>query len=123
VVASLEHLIIMSGPLEFSSGYTFGVFFLPLKSLQNILYMGSMINEVSFTVQDRSKIDGTIDRFRKILEPFGVIHVVRREEQPSHRALQWDLKGFSEISRTFPMLVLAVSAIGIYTMLNRLIIS
>ncbi len=123
IVASPEYLVIMSGPLEISSGYTFGVFFLPLKGLQNILYMDSMINEVSVRVKNRAKIEDTINRFQEILRPYGVIRIIRREEQPSYRALQWDLRGFSEISRIFPALVLAVSAIGIHTMLSRLIIS
>jgi len=34
VVASPEYLIVMSGPWEYSSGYTYGIVFLPLVKLQ-----------------------------------------------------------------------------------------
>jgi len=80
VVASPEHLIIMSGTWEYSSGHTYGVVFLPLEGLQKILDMVSMINEIVATVKDASEINATIAHFKEILSPYGVIKVIRKSE-------------------------------------------
>ncbi len=123
VVSSPEFLILMSGLWEYSSGYTYGVVFLPLNVLQAELGIPNMINEVVVVVKDRSKVDETISEFKRMLAPYDVIRVLKREEQPSYRALKWDIEGFREISVVFPALILLVAAVEIYTTLRRLIIS
>ena len=37
-----------------------------------------MINEVLATVKDRTKIDGTINEFKKVLAPYDVIKVTKK---------------------------------------------
>ena len=123
VVASPEFLILVNEYTGISSGYTYGVVFLPMGQLQELLNMTSLINEILVTVVDRSRIDDTIDRFREILEPYGIIRIVKGEDRPSYKFLKWDLEGFGEISILFPSLILLVAVIEVYSILKRLIIS
>jgi len=88
-----------------------------------MLNMVSMINEVAVTVKEESNVNATISRFKEILQPYGIIKVVRKSEQPSYKTLQWDIEGFKEISVIFPMLILFVAVVEIYATLKRLVLS
>lgn len=88
VVASPEFLIVLSESLELSSGYTYGVVFLPIDTLQKLLAFPSTINEIVATVKDKSKINETIASFRTILSSYGIIRIVKGTDQPGYKALK-----------------------------------
>ena len=122
IATSPEFLILVSG-YEVSSGYTFGVIFVPLRFLQEQLGLNGLINEICVIVKDRKLIDETIDDAREILKPYNVIRIVKGVDQPCYKYLEWDIEGFYEVAYLFSSLVLLVALIEIYTMLKRLIIS
>jgi len=123
IAASAEFLITFSEVFQISSGYTYGVVFVPLDFLQSRLGLFNIINEICVTVQDKSLIEQTINEVESVLKSYNVIKIVKGEDQPGYKALKWDIEGFYEIAEMFTMLILLVAAMEIYIMLKRLIIS
>ncbi len=103
------------------SARRFGVFFLPLETLQRLFDQEGQINEVAVLVKDEGGREETMQQVTELLSPYGVQQTLRREDQPSYAATELDLEGAREMAILFPILVLAVGAFAIYIAMNRLV--
>jgi putative ABC transport system permease protein len=112
VVRSKEFLMPMPG--------TFGVMFMSHTQAEELFQEGGGINEVCVRCDPRRR-EYLIRRVEAMLKPYGGQDAVPREEQPSNRLLQEDLKGFSAIAYVMPAVFLMVAGLTTYTLLTRMV--
>src|SRR5207244_7432780 len=78
------------------------------------------INELCIRC-DPSRRSALVRRVEALLKPYGGQAAMLREDQPSNRLLQENLKGFSSMALLMPSLFLAVAGLTTYTLLTRLV--
>lgn len=100
---------------------TFGVAYIPQKTLEKILGVENVISEVHVTVYDKSRVDEVLNRVRDIFADYGVSAAYKREDQPSNKLVNMDLDGFRELSFMFPSFFLFISALMVYVLLSRVV--
>lgn len=103
-----------------ASPETFGVLFVPQDVATELTGMLG-INEFCVIVAEGADRAAVIERAEDILEPYVVMDVVTREDQPSNAALSMDLQGFGEMAEVFPLLFLIVGALATYILLTRIV--
>jgi len=122
VAASPEYLWVAKSERElFTLPSTFGIMFVPYDDLSGLIAREDRINEVSLRLEDGADEDAVQAQVETLLAPHGLVQVTKREDQLSNRLLQLDLDGFEALALVFPILFLSVSALAIYTLLNRLV--
>ncbi|NPA92057.1 MAG: FtsX-like permease family protein [Chloroflexi bacterium] len=122
VVASPEYLIVSPSRQEIMpSARTFGVFFLPLETLQQLTHTQGQVNE--FCVRFAPGADGerVVADIQQLLKPYNLEATTLKKDQPSNAALTLDLEGYRELSTTLPALILLVAALSLYVMLGRMV--
>ncbi|TET97213.1 MAG: ABC transporter permease, partial [Dehalococcoidia bacterium] len=124
VAASPEYLWVAKSERElFTLPSTFGIMFVPYDDLAEPLEHQDRISEVAVRLEDGADADVVSAEVASLLAPGDPerVLVTDREHQLSNRLLQLDLKGFEALALVFPILFLSVSALAIYTLLNRLV--
>ncbi len=122
VAASPEYLWVAKSERElFTLPSSFGIIFVPYDQLSALLGRTGQINEVTLRLESDADQDSVRAEVESLLEPHGLGRVIDREQQLGNRLLQLDLDGFEALALVFPILFLAVSALAIYTLLNRLV--
>ncbi len=122
VAASPEYLWVAKSERElFTLPSTFGIIFAPYDQLSALLGRTDQINEVTLRLEDGADQDTVRAEVESLLKPHGLGRVIDREHQLGNRLLQLDLDGFEALALVFPILFLSVSALAIYTLLNRLV--
>jgi putative ABC transport system permease protein len=122
VAASPEYLWVTKSERElFTLPSTFGVVFVPYDELAALLGREGRINDVAVRLEDSADEGAVRTEIESLLTPYGLGLVTDREHQLSNRLLQLDLDGFEALALVFPILFLSVSALAIYTLLNRLV--
>ena len=121
VVASPEYIWFAKSRQEILvSPETFGVVFVPEEIVPE-LEGESLINEFCFLIDEGADREAIIEEAESILEPYMVMDVVPREDQPSNAALSMDLQEFGELAEVFPLLFLIVGALATYILLTRIV--
>ena len=100
---------------------TFGIAFIPQKTLEKILGVENVITEVHVTVYDEDRADEILNRIRDIFSDYGISGAYKREDQPSNQLVKMDLDGFRELSFMFPSFFLFISALMVYVLLSRVV--
>ncbi len=100
---------------------TFGIAYMPQKTLEKILGVENVITEVHVTVYDESRVDEVLNRVRDLFADYGVSAAYKREDQPSNKLVNMDLDGFRELSFMFPSFFLFISALMVYVLLSRVV--
>jgi len=80
-----------------------------------------ILNEQNVWWRDKQKIDETIHECERILKPFGILRIVKKNDMPSYKALNWDIEGFNAVADLFSILLLLIVAIEVYSFLSRII--
>jgi putative ABC transport system permease protein len=121
IVASPEYIWFAKSRQEILvSAETFGVVFVPQDIVTELLGK-PFINEFCFLVEEGADRETIIAEAENILDPYVVVDVVPREDQPSNAALSMDLEGFGEMAEVFPLLFLIVGALATYILLTRIV--
>jgi putative ABC transport system permease protein len=147
VVVSPEYLWVAKSAQEpFTTPRTFGIFFLPQRTVEDLFSMSGKYNELTFivdpAVSSDKVINGVQDVLRKyqikrlvskdeplairtrkidIIEGARTAYMIQRKDQISNRLLKQDLDGFQEMAFLFPLLFLTMASLAIYVLLSRLI--
>lgn len=122
MAASPEYLWVAKNERElFTLPSTFGIVFIPYDQLSALLERPGQVNEVTLRLEDGADQGAVRTEVESLLEPLGLGRVTDREHQLSNRMLQLDLDGFQSLALVFPILFLTVSALAVYTLLNRLV--
>ncbi|MBN1190249.1 MAG: FtsX-like permease family protein [Dehalococcoidales bacterium] len=104
----------------FVSPDTWGVIFVP-DTVVSELSGDNGDNQFCVLVDEGADVSSVIGLFKETLEPYSVIEVVTRDEQPSNAGLEMDLQEFGEMAEIFPVLFLLVGAITTFILLSRII--
>ncbi|MGB2582594.1 MAG: FtsX-like permease family protein [Dehalococcoidia bacterium] len=121
IVASPEYIWFAKSRQEILvSAETFGVVFVPQDIVTELLGK-PFINEFCFLVEEGADRETIIAEAENILDPYVVVDVVPREDQPSNAALSMDLEGFGELAEVFPLLFLIMGALSTYILLTRIV--
>jgi putative ABC transport system permease protein len=122
VAASPEYLWVAKSERElFTLPSTFGIIFVPYDHLSELLERQGRINEVTLRLADGADEGAVRAEVESLLKPHELGRVIDRDSQLGNRLLQLDLQGFEALALVFPILFLSVSALAIYTLLNRLV--
>jgi putative ABC transport system permease protein len=122
VAASPEYLWVAKSERElFTMPSAFGIVFASYDQLAGLLGRQDRINEVTVRLEDGADESAVRAETESLLEPHDMGRVIDREHQLGNRLLQLDLDGFEALALVFPILFLSVSALAIYTLLNRLV--
>jgi putative ABC transport system permease protein len=123
MAASPEYLWVAKSERELFTTLpsTFGITFVPYDQLSQLLGRPDQVNELTLRLEKGADQDTVRTEVESLLQPHGLGRVIDLEHQLGNRLLQLDLDGFEALALVFPILFLAVSALAIYTLLNRLV--
>jgi putative ABC transport system permease protein len=120
IVTSPEYLIPSASEQDIiPSPGSFGVIFVSKEYMQELLGQ-SMVNNICFIVEKGYDREQVIQHVENTLGK-SVYQVTRKEDVPSHKALKLDLEGFREMAYFFPLVVLIIAALSLFTIISRLI--
>ncbi|HEX3031072.1 MAG TPA: FtsX-like permease family protein, partial [Bacillota bacterium] len=100
---------------------TFGVAWVPERSLATLPGFGGMINELAFSLKPGVKFSQVKGPVGKLLEPFGLTAVFSAEDQLSNLIVQQKLDGIEKMARSVPIMFLMIAAAILYIMLRRMV--
>ncbi|MFQ5473508.1 MAG: ABC transporter permease, partial [Dehalococcoidia bacterium] len=99
----------------------FGVIFVRYDDLAPALGLDGRTNSLAVRLEPTADPETIRTSVSALLEPYGPGAIFDRDSQLSNRLLQLDLDGLESLAIVFPILFLTVSALAIYTLLNRLV--
>ena len=122
IAASPEYLIVSPSRQELlPSARTFGVFFMPLSTLQRLMNTPDEVNEFCLLLTPDADHQAVLRDVEAVLKPYHVDSATWQADQPSNAALHMDLEGYREMGEAIPALILLVAALSLYIMLGRLV--
>lgn len=105
----------------FPSPETFGIGFMPLKSMEKLFPDEKAYNDLVFTLKHGADFEKVKTELEIKLKPYGLKSVIPRDEQISHLLLSEELKGLVSMSKAMPIMFLSIAAVILYITLKRLI--
>jgi len=105
----------------FPSPETFGIGFMPLKSMEKLFPEEKAYNDLVFTLKPGADFENVKTELEIKLKPYGLVSLIPRDEQISHLLLSEELKGLVSMSKAMPMMFLSIAAVILYITLKRLI--
>ena len=147
IAVSPEYIWVTKSAQEpMPSPRTFGVFFMPQSTAEDLFAMSGMSNEIVLAIAPGVDHDRALDEVRDILrrhhikrmiskdDPVAIstrkidiirgvrtAYMIEREDLPSVQLLRQDLEGFAMLASLFPLLFLTMASLSIYVLLSRLI--
>jgi putative ABC transport system permease protein len=119
---SPEYLFVSRSERDlFTPPASFGVMFVQYDDLAPALGLDGRTNSLAVRLQPDADPETIRTSVSALLAPYGPGAIFDRETQLSNRLLQLDLDGLESLALVFPILFLTVSALAIYTLLNRLV--
>ncbi len=103
----------------FISADVWGVVFVSDETATNVL--DQPINEFCFLTEKGVNRDDIISQVRNVLQPYQIMEVLTKEDQPSYAGLKMDLDQFNTLAELFPMLFIIVGAMATYILLTRIV--
>ncbi|MFQ5833697.1 MAG: ABC transporter permease [Candidatus Thorarchaeota archaeon] len=109
------------------SSRRFGLMFMPLTSLQNMLGVSpDEVNDICVLMEPgtpKSVRDEAMDAIENELRGrgYGVMPPVPREDEPPYAALEFDLEGMIEIVAVFPTFVILLAIFSTYVTMSRIV--
>ena len=99
----------------------FGIFWMRRRALEAAFDLDGAFNNVTLTVAPGTQTETIIDQVDDVLAPFGGTGAFDRPDQLSNAFVDSELNQLQTMARIIPAVFLAVSAILIHSILNRLI--
>jgi len=99
----------------------YGVLWMNRTHLANAADMEGAFNDVVVTIGPEAREGDVIDRLDELLDPYGGLGAIGREDQISHRYLRMELEQLANMARIFPTIFLGVAAFLLNVVINRLI--
>lgn len=99
----------------------FGIGFLDLSLMQDLLGLPGQATEVVLLLRDGVCPDDAEDTVEEAMEGYGVKSMIKREDQLSHAMVSMELESLEQFSLVIPVAFLAIAAAIIYMMLSRLV--
>jgi putative ABC transport system permease protein len=99
----------------------FGILWVPEDFAETALDMKAACNNIAGTVDDMEGLDILLSRAEKILDPYGVIAKVKREDQISNRFISDEIKGLEVQGRIIPAIFQGTAALIVMVLLNRMV--
>lgn len=99
----------------------FGIFWMRRRALEAAFDLDGAFNNVSLTVAPGTETAAVIDQVDDVLAPYGGTGAFDRSDQLSNAFVESEMNQLKTMARIIPAVFLAVSAILIHSILNRLI--
>ena len=100
---------------------TFGIIWMGRKALESAFDLKGAFDEVSLTMLRNARADEIIAQLDLLLEPYGGVGAVDRDEQISHVIISNELEQLEITGRIIPPIFLAVAAFLLNIVITRLI--
>ena len=100
----------------------FGILYVPEDFARDALSFQGACNQVTgrFAVESPAAREALLERMERDLDPFGVLEVLPRERQASHRFLTDEIHGLGINSTVLPAMFLSVAALVLNVLVSRL---
>ncbi|HHY06396.1 MAG TPA: FtsX-like permease family protein [Clostridia bacterium] len=105
----------------FPSPETFGIAYLPNEIMKTLFAEHSAVNNLVFTLQPGADYQDVEARLQTELKLYGLKSIYPRKDQVSHLLLTQELTQLEGMSKTLPLIFLAVACMILYIMLKRMI--
>ncbi len=99
----------------------FGVIWMGREALEAAFDLEGAFDDVSLAVQPGTSTDEVIDRLDDLLEPYGGVGAIAREDQTSNWFLSGDIDQLRTMATIMPSIFLAVSAFLLNMVVSRLV--
>ena len=99
----------------------FGIAYIPIESMQKLFSKKNTINSIIFTLQPGTTYASVEQELEPKLKKYGLESLYPRKDQTSHLLLTGELKGLQTMSKSIPVLFLAVAGAILYIMLRRMV--
>lgn len=121
IALSPEHIYVL-GPGDLApDNRRFGIFWMNLKALEAIYNLKGAVNDVSLLLAPDGQADAVISEVDKLIDPFGGIGAIPREDQLSNAFLKSEMDQLSTIARIMPPIFLAVAVFLLNLVIVRMI--
>jgi putative ABC transport system permease protein len=118
---SPEYIYMIAPGAVFPDFARYGVLWMNREPLANAYDMDGAFNDVTLDLAEGALQPDVIDRVDMILEPYGGIGAVGREDQVSHRYLSEEFRQLRLMATMFPAIFLSVAAFLINVVISRLV--
>ncbi|MDN5332716.1 MAG: putative transport system permease protein [Tepidanaerobacteraceae bacterium] len=105
----------------YPSPETFGIAFIPVKSMERLFPDEKYYNEIVFTLKPGTDYEKVKEELEKRLKSYGLESIIPRSEQMSHMLLEMELESVESMSRAMPVMFLSIAGAILYITLKRLI--
>ncbi len=121
IALSPEYIYQIAPGAMFPDYPRYGVLWMARKPLASAYDMDGAFNNVTLTLGKGTNAQDVIDRLDEILESYGGIGAIAREDQLSNRFLSEELKQQQTIATIFPVIFFGVAAFLLNVVISRLI--
>ena len=121
LVMSPEHIYQIAPGALFPDHARYGVLWMARKPLASAYDMDGAFNDVTLTLTAEASEQEVIDRLDELIEPYGGIGAISRENQLSNRFLTEELKQQETTATVFPVIFFGVAAFLLNVVISRLI--
>lgn len=98
---------------------TFGIAYIPFEIMKTLFTEGATVNNLVFTLQPNAEYQDVEAKMKPKLAPYGLTSIYSREDQISHTLLTQELTQLQSMSKSLPVLFLAIACMILYIMLKR----
>jgi putative ABC transport system permease protein len=99
----------------------FGILWVAQDFAETALDMREACNNIIGTVEDPEQLEALLDAAEDILDPYGVIAKVKREDQISNRFISDEIVGLEVMAKIVPGLFQGIAALILLVLLNRMV--
>ncbi len=99
----------------------FAILWLKQDFAEMALGMQEAVNEVVGFLDPEAPIDASLERIKKILEPYGAVATIHRKDQLSNRYLSEEIKQLGASAGIVPTIFLGIAALILMVMLDRIV--
>ncbi|HHZ17388.1 MAG TPA: FtsX-like permease family protein [Peptococcaceae bacterium] len=98
---------------------TFGIAYVPFEIMKTFFAEGSTVNNLVFTLEQGVEYEDVKEQLEPRLKSYGLISIYPRKDQISHSLLTQELNQMENMSKSLPVLFLAIACMILYIMLKR----
>jgi len=121
VALSPEHIYMIAPGSMFPDFERYGVLWMNREPLANAYDMDGAFNDVSLTLTDGARPEEVIDRLNQILDRYGGLGAIGRDNQISHRFLSEEFRQLRLLATVFPVIFLGVASFLLNVVISRLV--
>lgn len=121
IALSPEYIIQMAAGGNLPDFERYGVFWMNRRPLEAAFNMDGAFNNVVLALERRASAPTVIERLDTLLEPYGGLGAITREDQLSHRYLSEEFKQLETMAFIYPLIFLGVALFLLNIVLARLV--